>query len=419
MKVQENYRKTILDNGIRVVTERIPHVRSVSIGIWIQAGTCDEAPEYNGVAHFVEHMVFKGTETRSSLEIADAIESLGGSINAFTSKELTCFYAQVLDENIEVALEILSDLVLHPRLDENDIEREKGVVLEEIMELEDTPSELVHEIFIQDLFKPHPLSFSILGTKETVQRLGREDILRFMSENYSANRVVVAAAGNLDHNHVVRLAEKFLGRLSSASSRNLPELPPERPATNVVKNRFQQAHICIGRRAFHYTHPRRYPLLLLNTILGYGMSSRLFQNIREKHGLAYSIYSFADFLKDTGIFGVYLGTDPENIDLSVELVKKELKDLKENHLDNGELEKRKNQLKGNLILGLESTSGRMNRLAKMEIYRGDFLSIEIIIQSINAVTEEDIHSVAEELFDDHQLYLTILKPEENGQGLSG
>ena len=415
MREKSLFRKSTLDNGIRVVTERIPYVRSVSIGIWLMAGTVDEPEEKNGVAHFVEHMVFKGTKTRSSFEIAESIESLGGVLNAFTSKEVTCFYAQVLDEHIETAIDILSDILLHHRLDEEDIEKEKSVVLEEITEIEDTPSELVHEIFIRDIFYPHPLGFSILGSKQSVSSLTRNDILDFIHSNYSANRTIVAAAGNLDHEEIVGFVQKYLADMTRFTERRDLPLPPENPRNHVVDNSFQQAHVCLGRRAFSYGDPRRYALLLLNSILGNGMSSRLFQNIRERHGLAYSIYSFADFLMRTGLFGVYFGTDPDKIEKTLDLVKKDLQDLITNSLSIEAMEKRKNQIKGNLILGLESTSGRMNRLARMEIYYQRYIPIEETIAAIEAVNRDQLHSVAQDIYGDGNFYLTVLKPANRTQ----
>ncbi len=410
MKNKNYYKKSVLDNGVRVITEKIPYVHSVSIGIWILSGTIDENVENNGIAHFVEHMVFKGTKSRTSLELADSLESLGGHINAFTGKEITCYYAHILDENVEIAIDILADLIINPLLAEKDIEREKKVVLEEIGELEDSPDELIHEYFIESLYKPHPISFSTLGNKNTVNSLNRNKIEKFIQNNYSGNRIVVAAAGNLNHEKVVETADKYLTDIKKYTDRSSSNLKEEKTRTKIIENNFQQAHICIGRRGFSYSDSRRYPLLLLNTILGFGMSSRLFQNIREKHGLAYSIYSFADFLKNTGVFGVYLGTDKENIDLGIELVKKELNIFKKELISKIELDKRKNQLKGNLLLGLESTSNRMNRLAKTEINYSKFNTIDSIIVAIDNVTREQIFELASWLFIEDQLSTIILKP---------
>jgi predicted Zn-dependent peptidase len=404
------YKKSLLENGIRVVSEKIPYVHSVSIGIWILAGTIDESIENNGVAHFVEHMVFKGTKKRSSLEIADSLEALGGHLNAFTGKELTCYYAHILDENIEIAVDVLSDLVLNPKLLTEDIEKEKRVVLEEISELDDTPDELIHEHFIESLFQPHPLSFSTLGKKSTIKSLGKKHIKDFIRENYTGNRIVISAAGNVEHETIVDLVTKYLSKLPKLSKRNKTIIPKEHFQKRYFENSYQQAHICIGRRSFSYSDPKRYAMLLLNTILGFGMSSRLFQNIREKHGLAYSIYSFSDFLEDTGIFGVYLGTDKDKIDLAIDLVLKELKQFKFNKIEESELNKRKNQLKGNLLLGLESTSNRMNRLARTEINYGDFFSIDSIITSIDKVTNVQISELADWLFQNEKLTTIIFKP---------
>ena len=408
---KSNYhKKSTLANGVRIVTEKIPYVHSVSVGIWILAGTIDETTENNGIAHFVEHMVFKGTESRTSLEIADSLESLGGHINAFTGKEITCFYAHVLDENIEIAIDILADLIINPLLAVKDVEREKRVVLEEIGELEDSPDELIHEYFIESLYKPHPISFSTLGKRKTINSLNRNKIIKFIQSNYSGNRIVVAAAGNIDHENVVDTVSKYLIDIKKSSDRSTNILQKEKITKKVIENNFQQAHICIGRRGFSYCDPRRYSLLLLNTILGFGMSSRLFQNIRERHGLAYSIYSFVDFLKDTGLFGVYLGTDKENIDFSIELVKKEMNTFIQEPISDEELDKRKNQLKGNLLLGLESTSNRMNRLAKTEINYGKFHSIDSIIVAIDNVTSDQIFELSSWLFAEEQLSTIILKP---------
>ena len=368
-------RKTSLDNGLRVITERMSHVHSVSIGLWILAGTSDEVIEENGIAHFLEHMVFKGTHAKSTLELADALESLGGHLNAFTSKEHTCYYAHVLDEHVGTAVDVLADMILNSKMTEKDIEMEKDVVLEEISEQEDSPGDLVHEYFSQSLFPDHPLGYSILGSKETVSGIRRSSLLDFLHNNYTANRIVISTVGNLEHNQIVDLVKEHFAALPGHSKRLDVALGSDTPNKLVFENKFQQAHLCIGRRAFNYSDPRRYPLLLLNTILGAGMSSRLFQNIREKHGLAYSIYSFVDFLQHSGVFGIYLGTDHERLDFAHDLVLKELDILKTESVPTEELERRKNQLKGNLLLGLESTSSRMDRLARMEIYRGNVIPI--------------------------------------------
>ncbi|RKY81082.1 hypothetical protein DRQ00_00675 [candidate division KSB1 bacterium] len=410
------YNKSTLTNGIRVISEQIPHVRSVSIGVWIIAGSRDETEENNGIAHFIEHMAFKGTQKRKTYEIAEALESVGGHLNAFTSKELTCFYAHVLDENLNMAVDVLSDIVLNSLFSEEEIEKEKNVVIEEINDLEDSPDELIHEYFVRDLYYPHPLSFSILGKRENVQNYHRDDLLDFIKQNYTPNRILIAAAGNVNHKALVEICDKYFGnyRNNSLSNRQLLKIPEEKPKISVIENpNINQAHICIGARSVEYTNPKKFSLLVLNTILGSGMSSRLFQSVRETHGIAYSVYSFFDFLMDTGMFGVYIATDRNKIDQAISLTKSEFERLKTEPIPKEELQKRKYQLKGNLMLGLEGTANRMNRLAKMGIYLDTFVTLDDTLNYIDKVTSPDILEAANELFTPEKLYTTILKPTNN------
>ncbi|NOY77570.1 MAG: insulinase family protein [Calditrichaeota bacterium] len=405
------YRKTVLPNGLRVISEKIPYVRSVSIGLWIEAGTRDEPAQKNGIAHFLEHMVFKGTKTRSAFKLADTLEALGGALNAFTGKELTSFYAHVLDEHLEVAVDILADLLENPLLDPQDIEKEKNVVIEEIRDLEDAPDDLIFDYFFQDIFSNHPLSFPILGQEKIVREFERRDLIEFKENNYTSNRIIIAAAGNIDHQQLVDLAGKYFSGIKTTSQRELLALPEERPERHIRTYRAQQAHVCMGCRTVPYSAPEKYPLLLVNTILGAGMSSRLFQTLREKYGLVYSVFSFTDFFMDTGVFGIYFGTDKGNIDQAIELTANEFNRLLNKELQEDELAKRQSQLKGNLLLGLESTSNRMERLAKMEIYFQGFQTLDDVIQSINEVTLEDIFDVAESYFNSHRIYQTIIRPQ--------
>ncbi|GBD95048.1 protease 3 precursor [bacterium BMS3Abin05] len=404
------YKKTVLSNGIRVVSEKIPYVRSVSIGIWIEAGTRDETEETNGIAHFSEHMLFKGTKKRNTFEIADALESLGGGLNAFTGKELTSYYAHVLDEHLDMAMDVLTDLILNPLLDPKELEKEKNVVLEEIKDFEDALDELIFDFFFQDLFSPHPISFSTLGKKEVVQGFKRDDLIQFMRSHYSANRIVIAAAGNLEHQQLVDLTGKYFSSLNSFSTRKLKDYPEDKPARRERTGHTQLTHICVGCRAIPYTHEKKYPLLLTNTILGAGMSSRLFQTLREQYGLAYSVFSFSDFYLDTGVFGVYVGTDEKNIDQSIELIINEFNKLRDKKLKEEELTRRQSQLKGNLLLGLESTSNRMDRLAKMEIYLHEFHTLDDVIHEIDQVRLKDVIETAETFFTPEKVYQTIVKP---------
>ncbi len=404
------YRKSVLPNGIRIVSEKIPYVRSVSIGVWIEAGTRDELSEKNGIAHFLEHMVFKGTKTRTPFELADTLEALGGALNAFTSKELTSFYAHVIDEHLEIAIDILADLLNNPLFDSRELEKEKNVVIEEIKDLEDAPDDLIFDYFFDDLFSPHPLSLPTLGKKEIVQNFDRNDLISFKQKNYTSNRIVIAAAGNIEHQQLVDLSGKYFSESHSFSKRNFSTLPPKKPIRKERSCRAQQAHVCIGCQTIPYSSPEKYPLLLANTILGTGMSSRLFQTLREKYGLVYSVFSFTDFFVDTGVFGVYFATDDKKIDQSIELINKEFHKLLNKQLQEDELTKRQSQLKGNLLLGLESTSNRMERLAKMEIYSHGFHTLDDVIRSINQVKLEDIFTIAAHYFHPDKLHQTIIRP---------
>ena len=412
-KNKTQYKKTRLDNGIRVVSEKIPYVRSISIGAWLTVGSRDENKTNNGISHYIEHMMFKGTKNRKAYEIAESLESVGGQINAFTGKELTCYYAHILDEHLAIAVDVISDILIHSIFDEQEMEKEKQVIVEEINNMEDTPEEMIHELFIKDLFPNHPLGFSTLGTRENVWSFTRQDIYDYLNRNYAKNRLVIAAAGNVDHDKLVELVEtKFLDFHNCVDRVINPPNGP-RQGENIIKNGGIQAHICLGTLAYSYRDPKKFPLLILNTLLGAGMSSRLFQNIREKHGLAYSVYSFIDFLFDTGLFGVYIGTDKNKIGASIELINKELEDLKKNPVSEEELERTKNQLKGNLMLGLESTSSRMTRLAKMEIYLQQYYTLDDTLREIDKVQIEDILAVANELFNKDRIFTTILKPQKS------
>ncbi len=411
--MQADYQKTVLESGIRIVTERIPYVRSVSIGAWLITGSRDEQAQNNGISHFIEHMLFKGTEHRSAAEIAQSLESVGGQLNAFTGKEQTCYYAHVLDEHLPLAVDVLADILKNSVFDPTEMEKEKRVILEELNAIEETPEELIHELFVQDLFPAHPLGFSIIGKRENIGAFRREDIFGYLNENYSANRLVVAAAGNVDHQQLVKLVEKHFDRFGAVSEHRY--VPPTAPVAgkNVVEDGALQAHVCVGTQSYSYRNEKKFGLLVLNTLLGAGMSSRLFQNVREKYGLAYSVYSFLDYLWDTGIFGIYVGTDREKIDNTVELVTKELDHLRREPVSEDELERTKSQLKGNLMLGLESTASRMNRLAKMEIYLEEYFTLDDTIREIEQVTSQDIMEIANELFVPERLYVTILTPRND------
>lgn len=405
------YKKTELANGIRVVTERIPYVRSVSIGAWLTVGSRDENTENNGISHYIEHMIFKGTETRTASQIAESLESVGGHLNAFTGKELTCYYAHILDENLPIAVEVIADILSHSVFDEHEMEKEKQVIIEELNTLEETPEEMLHDLFVEDLFPNHPLGLAVIGKRENILNFKRDHIWDYVSQNYSSERLVIAAVGNVNHPELVRLVENNFQALETKVRREY--VLPDKPTTgkNIIENGAIQAHICLGTQSYSYRNKKKFALLVLNTLLGAGMSSRLFQNIREKYGLAYSVYSFNEFLFDTGFFGVYIGTDKQKIDAVLDLINKELLDLKKVSVSDEELNRTKSQLKGNLVLALESTSSRMSRLAKMEIYLNDYFSLDNTIREIEKVTQEDIQKVATELFNENRIFTTVLKPK--------
>jgi predicted Zn-dependent peptidase len=407
------YQKTTLSNGVRVVSESIPYVRSVSLGIWADVGSRDESPEQNGISHFLEHMVFKGTKKRSVKEIAQSLESLGGYLNAFTTKEQTCFYARVLDTHVPQSMDVLTDLLLNATFRRHELEKEKLVVIEELKNAEDDPEDIIHDYFEKALFPNHSLGFPIIGTEENLRRFGRQDLQAHVATHYHPARIVVAAAGNVDHKALVRLAEKYFKRYDT-DSKGYDRLPGPLEADKGKEleypRQIKQAHICLGTVAYSIQHPDRYPLLVLNGLLGEGMSSRLYQVIREKHGFAYSVYSFVTMLSDTGVFGAYIGTDTKKIEPAIELVYKELALLKTKRVSRGELERTKSQIKGNLMLGLENMSGRMMRLGSGELYYGSYIPLDNILRKIDAVTPETVQKVANDLFHRENFSTVVVRP---------
>ncbi len=404
------YEKSVLSNGVRLVTERIPSVRSAALGIWVTVGSRHESAKLNGVSHFIEHMAFKGTSTRTAIEIAKAIERGGGHINAFTGKELTCFYVHVLDDQLPNAVDILTDILQNSLYDPQEMEKEKQVILDEIRDHEDMPDDVAHEQFVAQVFGDHALSRPILGSPENVSSFTRESILNFQREHYQAPRIVVAAAGNVKHSQLVRLLSDKLTVSSSRKPAKSVPVSAMKPSTTRSSRPIQQAHMFIGGRSVQYKSPDRMATSMLNTVLGGGMSSRLFQNIREKHGIAYAVYSYNDALSDVGYFGIYLATDKSRVERARELVLVELEDLMKRPLSSQELEEIKVQYKGGLMLGLENTSSRMMRLARMEIYQGRYVSLDEISERIDAVTPRKIQGMARKLFDAQNLVTTVVEP---------
>jgi predicted Zn-dependent peptidase len=398
-----------LRNGIRIVTEYMPYVRSVSLGFWIGSGSRVERGLENGISHFIEHMVFKGTKNRSAEEIARSVDSVGGGLDAFTSKELVSFNTKVLDEHLGLAFDVLADLVQNPLFREQDIEKEKGVILEEIKMEADQPEFVLHETFISNFWKGHPLGKPILGTKETVKKFTPELVRDFYTRIYSPSNILITAAGNLDHDDIVRLVRDKFEDFQERGM--LPEdETPKAYAPIILKKKesLEQVHITLGVPAYRLAHRLRFQLYVLNTVLGGGMSSRLFQNIREKQGLAYAVYSELNLFSDTGCFTVYAGTAAETAKQVVTSVMQEFRNLKEDLIGEDELRRAKDHLKGSLMLSLESTSSRMSNLARQELYFDTFMSLDEIIDSIEAVTRDQVQMIAQEFFAPDKIALAML-----------
>jgi predicted Zn-dependent peptidase len=398
----------MLGNGIVVLTERMPQVRSVSIAVWVKVGSRNEPAERAGISHFIEHLLFKGTESRSAEEIAQAIDSVGGTLDAFTSRENTCLYAKVLGEDLPLAMELLSDLLLHPRLDPADIEKERRVVLEEIKMVEDDPDDLIHDIFAQQLWRDHPLGRPVLGFRQTLQPLTREDILQHLRDFYQPDTVIVAAAGDLDHGRVAELTWSAFGEWQGRAVAANGLSPTSYHTTHHEERDSAQLHLVLGSEGLPYNHSNRYAFYLMNAILGSSMSSRLFQEIREKRGLAYSIYSYQASYQDSGLLAVYAGTSAEAYPQVVDLIRAEFARLRQGPVDPTEFHRAKAQLKGNLLLGLESTSSRMTRLAKTEIYFGRYFDLDEIIQGIDGVSPETFAELNRSLFVPERYALTTI-----------
>ena len=404
-----NIRRQKLPNGLTIITEQMQHIRSASIGIWLQTGSRDEDAEWNGISHFIEHMVFKGTKHRTAEEIAREVDSIGGNMDAFTAKECICFNVKVLDENIPTALDILSDLVLNPVFDATDIARERGVIMEEIKMDEDNPDYLVHEIFTQNFWKDHPLGKPILGTKETVKRFEREPIIDAYQHRFAPGNIIVSAAGHLDHDKFVELVINHFQHMKPMSN-GFHSTQPKIVSRIVLRNKkaLEQVQLCLGVPCHPIAHEKRHAGYILNTLLGGGMSSRLFQNIRERQGLAYSIYSDLNPYRDTGCMAVYAGTSLASAAKVVESVVSEFRKLKNEAVTEDELRRAKAQLKGSLMLSLESSTARMSNLARQEMYFEHYYDLDELIAKIEAVTSEDLAKLANEFFQTDSIAVTCL-----------
>lgn len=386
-------------DGIKIITEHVSGVKSVSIGLWITVGSRYERNKESGMTHFIEHVVFKGTKKRKTHEIARAIEERGGILDAFTSRENTCFYARVLDEDICIAVDVLTDLVFNPIFPPKEIEKERNVIIEEIKKEEDDPDELLINLLFKSLFSNPSFYHPIVGEEETVKTINREDLISFWEKHYNPLNMIVTAAGNVEHERLVEEVEKRIE--ARRKTKITPEPPGERKREVVIREKegVNQVYIALGRRAYPYNSPYRYHLLFLTAVLGGGMSSRLFQRIREEKGLVYAINTYLDFYLDTGIFGVYLATSPENVVSAIQMVKDEMERLRKNGMDKKEWEGVKRQIKGGLILSLESMTNRMLKLAREEMYLQEHNSLEELIEKIENVKKEEVEELTHDILD--------------------
>jgi predicted Zn-dependent peptidase len=402
--------REVLGNGLRLLTESMPHVRSISVGVWLTRGSRHEPEECGGIAHFVEHMLFKGTATRSAEDIAQEIDSIGGQLDAFTAKEYASYYIKVLDEHLPRALDVLSDIVLHPALDAGDIEREKKVILEEIKMVEDTPDDLVHELFTQSFWEGHPLARPILGTRETVESLTQQALRDYFRRVYTANNFVISAVGNLEHGRVRELVEKVFADLVPTGDVAAERVPRVTPQFAVRNKDLEQSHICLGTTSYSQSHEDRYVSYVLNTLLGGSMSSRLFQNVREKRGLAYAVFSGLSAYRDAGALTIYAGCASEAVGEVIDLTVEELRGIKKTPAPEAELRRAKDHLKGSLMLSLENTASRMSHLARQEIYFDRQFGLDETLEGVERVKAEDLQRVAADLFSDGALAGTVLGP---------
>jgi len=407
---RDGFRKTVLPSGLTLIGEHVDSVRSVSIGAWVRVGARDEHNAEAGMSHFLEHMVFKGTETRDAYQLALSLESVGGHLDAFTGREVTCFEARALDEHLDLALEVLADLVLHPRLDPGDVEKEKKVVLDEIHTYEDTPDERIHDLFADVVWAGHPLGNRILGTRESVGAFTREGIARYHARRYGAQNLLLAIAGRFDWDHVVdQVSRRFGGVAPGVRPEGGGVDPNGRDVVHHVKDLAQQ-YLCLGARGLPTGHPDRHALVVLSTMLGGGMSSRLFQRVREQEGLAYSVYTYADFYRDAGIFCAGMNVQPEHGRRAVALTCEEFERVIREGIPRAELDSVKAQLKGSLLLGLESTGNRMHRIARNELYEGRFVPVEELVRRVEQVQAQDVQRVASEIIARERLSLVALGP---------
>jgi len=404
------FHKVTLDNNIHILLEQVPYVRSVALGFWVDVGSRDESPENNGISHFIEHLLFKGTKKRTAKQIAEALDAVGGQLNAFTTKEYTCYYARVLDEHFGLAADLLSDMLFDSIFDPDDIDRERNVIIEEIKMYEDAPDELVHDIFAGSMWQGHALGRPIIGTADVITKLSRDKIIEFYKTYYNPGNMIVTVAGNIDKEEVIRKLRPVLeSRTGGVPAKAMTAPLPKRDV--VCRNKeTEQVHLCVGTPGLSLEHEKTYTFQIINTILGGGLSSRLFQEIREKRGLVYSVYSYHSSYHDTGLFCVYAGLSKQNVEEVLGLIFKQIKDIRLNSVKVEELQRAKDQLKGNLLLSLENVSTRMSRLGKSQLYLGKIIPPEEVVEKLNKVTIADIQELAEEMLDPRCFSLATIGP---------
>ena len=413
----ETVRKTVLGNGVRIVTQMIPHACSVSMGFWVTVGSRDEKPGENGISHFIEHMLFKGTKNRSAFQIAKEFDAIGGQTNAFTSAEYTCYHARVLDAHLETMAAVLSDIFLNSEFSASELENERPVILSEISMLEDSPDEYIHALLEENFWKNHALGRSILGSRESVQAFDADTLKSFFHGNYTPDRIVISAAGNVEHDRIVALLGPAFAGLKNQGGSDPRIRPSVNTHTRVYRKKLEQVHVCLGVDSLSLMDPDRFACSLLNTLLGGNMSSRLFQEIREKRGLAYSIYSFSSLNMDSGLFGIYTGVAPEQVFNSLSLMLAELDKICNTKIHDSELLDAKEYTKGCILLSSESTENRMVRLAQNEINFGRFIPVDETLDNMFKVTEEDILNLSRRLFKSSRPSLTLLGPYKNKKEL--
>jgi predicted Zn-dependent peptidase len=403
------YKRVVLDNGIPIVIDKVKDARSVSLGVWVKFGSRNESSQKNGISHFLEHMFFKGTQMRTSKEIAVEIDSLGGELNAFTSRETTTFYIKVLDEHIENALNLISDIFLHSVFPEEEIEKEKRIIFEEIKMVQDSPEDYIHDLFNKNIWGKSSLGQPVLGRESSIETFTKDDLLYHIKKYYGNNNIVIASSGSFDEDFLLNYLNHTLGSSRRDSKPVNIACPEFRGEINIIPKNLSEAHVCLGLKGISQKSDDRYAMYLLNAVLGAGISSRLFQEVREKRGLAYSIYSYNSSYFDTGVWAVYAGADKKNVREVIDIIMNQMRELSVS-LDSEDLQKAKNQLKGNIILALESISSKMINIAKQELYYGRYFSPQDIINAVDVVTLEEAKGLAQRLVENSSFALTVYGP---------